>query len=587
MDTERAETANINNTVETLLNGEATESQKPVVVVRKPKKKKKKSSARKEYEVQVIPATKGVTSSGEKAPLKRVAAYCRVSTDEDAQATSFDLQVQHYTEYIGAHDNWILAGIYADEGISGTQVKHREQFRRMIEDCEAGNIDMIITKSISRFARNTVDCLTTIRKLKALKSPVEIYFEKERLSSLDEKTDMVLNLMASIAQEESRSISANIRWAIRNRMKNGTQKIQTSGLLGYDTDEDGNMVIVTQEAEIVRTIYKSFVQGVHPGLIAVRLNGLGLKTVYGNNWSSSSVRKILRNEKYCGDVLMQKTITIDYLSHTSKINEGEADQYYIANHHDPIVSREIWDKAQELLDKQSWQKWKRREQQRLLPVRTGILQGFVSISAEWKSVSITRLVSASKKIMLNTSGKNKQQDEKGHRLNYKESEELEMVETSILKGFEEVELEESRGDSVLTLTSTNLKFNKATAVELGFPAHVRMLVNAATRQAAIQPCKENAKNAVAFSKDKSKQTYAIVLKIPALLTAIRKLADVNEDSGAISFNGILYPNERVIIFDLSQGKPPKTRRRRKKAQNDTKEPNEPSTREISNETGEE
>ena len=587
MDTERAETANINNPVKALLNEEDPEPQKPVVVVRKPKKKKKKSSVRKEYEVQVIPATKGVTPPGETAPLKRVAAYCRVSTDEDAQATSFDLQVQHYTEYIGAHDNWVLAGIYADEGISGTQVKHREQFRKMIEDCEAGNIDMIITKSISRFARNTVDCLTTIRKLKALKKPVEIYFEKERLSSLDEKTDMVLNLMASIAQEESRSISANIRWAIRNRMKNGTQKIQTSGLLGYDTDEDGNMVIVTQEAEIVRTIYKSFVQGVHPGLIAVRLNGLGLKTVYGNNWSSSSVRKILRNEKYCGDVLMQKTITIDYLSHASKINEGEADQYYIADHHDPIVSREIWDKAQELLDKQSWQKWKRREQQRLLPVRTGILQGFVSISSEWKSVSITRLVSASKKIIPNSPSENERQDEMRHGFNNEESEELEMTETSILKGFEEVELEESRGDSVLTLTSTNLKFNKATAVELGFPAHVRMLVNAATKQAAIQPCKENAKNAVAFSKDKSKQTYAIVLKIPALLTAIRKLADVNEDSGAISFNGTLYPNERVIIFDLSQGKPAKTRRRRKQELDDTKVSDEAGTNKIRSEAGEE
>lgn len=585
MDAERAETANINDPAEALLNGEAPEPQKPVVVVRKPKKKKK-TSVRKEYEVQVIPATKGVISPGEIAPLKRVAAYCRVSTDEDAQATSFDLQVQHYTEYIGAHDNWILAGIYADEGISGTQVKHREQFRKMIEDCEAGNIDMIITKSISRFARNTVDCLITIRKLKSLKNPVEIYFEKERLSSLDEKTDMVLNLMASIAQEESRSISANIRWAIRNRMKNGTQKIPTSGLLGYDTDEDGNMVIVAQEAEIVRTIYKSFVQGVHPGLIAVRLNGLGLKTVYGNDWSGSSVRKILRNEKYCGDVLMQKTITIDYLSHATKINEGEADQYYIADHHDPIVSREVWDKAQELLDKQSWQKWKRREQQRLMPVRTGILQGFVSISPEWKSVSITRLITASKKVMPNTLGENKQQEEQGRPPNIEESEELEMTEISILKGFEEVELEESRGDSVLTLTSTNLKFNKATAVELGFPAYVRMLVNAATRQAAIQPCKENAKNAVAFSKDKSKQTYAIVLKIPALLTAIRKLADVDENSGAISFNGILYPNERVIIFDLSQGKPAKTRRRRKKAQDDVNS-DEIDTRKISDNTGEE
>ena len=550
--------------------------QNPVVVVRKPKKKKKSLSTRKEFEVQVIPATKGVTPPGEDAPVKRVAAYCRVSTDEEAQSTSFDLQVKHYTEYIGAQENWVLAGIYADEGISGTQVKHREQFQKMIEDCETGQIDMIITKSISRFARNTVDCLTTIRKLKGLKNPVEIYFEKERLSSLDEKTDMILNLMASIAQEESRSISANIRWAIKNRMKNGTQKIPTSGLLGYDTDEDGNMVIVAQEAEIVRTIYKSFVQGVHPGLIAVRLNALNLKTVYGNDWSSSSVRKILRNEKYCGDVLMQKTITVDYLSHTSKINEGEAEQYYIADHHDPIVSREIWDRAQELLDKQSWQKWKRREQQRLMPVRSGLLKGFVSISSEWKAVSITRLVSASNKVLTDEATTDDKQSN-AEEYNDEESEENEMAENSVLEGFEVVELEQSKGDSVLTLTSTNLKFNKATAVELGYPAFVRMLVNAATKQVAIQPCSEKTKNAVPFSKDESKQTYAVVVKVPALLTAVRKLADSNEGDGAISFNGVLYPNERAVIFDLAKGSVPKKRHRRTKAEIEAERLNTSST----------
>lgn len=532
--------------------------QNPVVQVRKAKKKKKGARSKKEYEVQVIPATKGVTPTGEVAPLKRVAAYCRVSTDQEAQSSSYELQVQHYTEYIGAHENWVLAGIYADEGITGTQMKHREHFLQMIEDCKDGKIDMVITKSISRFARNTVDCLTTIRTLKALKNPVEIYFEKERLYSLDEKTDMVLSLMASIAQEESRSISANIRWAIKNRMKSGTQKIPTSGLLGYDTDEDGNMVIIAQEAEVVRTIYKSFVQGVHPSLIAIRLNGLGLKTVYGNDWTGNSVRGILRNEKYCGDVLMQKTITVDYLSHISKPNEGEAEQYYIADHHDAIVSRELWNKAQELLDKQSWQKWKRREQQRLMPVRSGLLKGFISINENWKAVSITRLLSATQKIL--------GEENEGAVSSIpviEESEETIMSDISLLEGFEEVNLEQSTGDSVLTLTATNLKFNKATAVELGYPSHVRMLTNAATRQVAIQPCKENAKNAVEFSKDKDKQTYAVVLKVPALLTAARKMADLGEDAKSMCFRGVLYPNEKVIIYDLSKGEPVKRRGGRK------------------------
>lgn len=182
------------------------------VIVRRARKKSRKKQENRSFEVEVIKATVGVTPEGVDAPIRRVAAYCRVSTDQEAQSTSYELQCQYYTEYIGAKEGWVLAGIYADEGISGTQMKHREQLLKLVEDCKAGKVDMILTKSISRLSRNVVDCLTMIRELKALTPPVEVYFEKERLSSLDDKTDMVLSLMASIAQEESRSISANISW---------------------------------------------------------------------------------------------------------------------------------------------------------------------------------------------------------------------------------------------------------------------------------------------------------------------------------------------------------------------------------------
>ena len=258
---------------------------------------------KKDFDVQVIPAREPVfVDTVDAIPKKRVAAYCRVSTDEEQQQTSFELQVEYYTKLIADREDWMLAGIYADEGISGTQVKHREQFQQMIEDCRDHKIDMIITKSISRFARNVVDCLTTIRELKNLSPPVNIYFEKERIDSLDEKTEIYLTMLASFAQEESRSISTNIRWAIRNRMKEGTQKIVTSSLLGYDTDEDYNMVIIEQEAKIVRLIYETFLKGEHPAEIADRLNSLGFTTVLGNPWSTTSVKNILRNEKYCGKV---------------------------------------------------------------------------------------------------------------------------------------------------------------------------------------------------------------------------------------------------------------------------------------------
>ena len=210
---------------------------KPNVIPKRAKKQKKRTSQKKAFDVKVIPAKNPVVEDEvDLLPKKRVAAYCRVSTDEEAQATSYDLQVDYYTKLITERDDWELVEVYADEGISGTQTKHRENFNRMIEDCEAGKIDMIITKSISRFARNVVDCISTVRKLKDRNPPISVYFEKERVDSLDEKMEVFLTMMASFAQEESRSISTNIRWAIQNRMKEGTQKVQNSGLYGYDTD---------------------------------------------------------------------------------------------------------------------------------------------------------------------------------------------------------------------------------------------------------------------------------------------------------------------------------------------------------------
>ena len=209
---------------------------------------------------------------------QRVAIYARVSTDNPMQTTSFELQQKYYEELVAQHPQWVLVKIYADEGKSGTTMQHRDGFNEMLADADAGKIDLIIVKNISRFARNVVDCLTNIRLLRNLRPPVSVYFDKERLDSLDEKAEVFLTMLASFAQEESRSISTNIKWATRSRMKAGTQKISTTSLLGYDTDDDGEMVIVTNEAEIVRTIYMSFDKGMHPAEIAEKLN-LPLGTV--------------------------------------------------------------------------------------------------------------------------------------------------------------------------------------------------------------------------------------------------------------------------------------------------------------------
>jgi site-specific DNA recombinase len=367
---------------------------------RKQRKKKKSVVSTRTFEVEVIPAKKLLPDRIDQKPRIRVAAYCRVSTDEEEQESSFELQVEHYTKFINAHEDWELAGIYADKGLSGTQVKHREQFLKMIEDCKHKKIDKVITKSISRFARNVYECLKYIRELKELKPPVGITFEKENIDSLDEKSDVFLTMLASFAQEESRSISANIRWAIRNRMKEGTQKVVTGSLYGYDTDDDGNMVIVEPEAEIVQMIFREFVKGKHPADIADKLNETGVTTVLGNPWKTSSIKGILRNEKYCGDVIMQKTITIDYLTHKTKKNEGELDQYYIKDHHEPIIQREIWEIAQDMLEMLPGRhRKKRKKAQRLVPVTKGLLKGFIPIRPEWKTVSHLRLWMATCKAM--------------------------------------------------------------------------------------------------------------------------------------------------------------------------------------------
>ena len=400
--------------------------------------------------------------------------------------------------------------------------------------------------------------VTIIRKLKALSPPVEVYFEKENLSSLDDKTDMVLAMMASIAQEESRSISANISWAIRKRMENGTQKIPTACLLGYASDEDGNMVIVEDEAKVVRFIYKNFILGMHPSVIAQKLNKQGSTTVLGNPWSALSVRNILENEKYCGDVLMQKTFTDSYLTHKVKKNNGERQQFFIADHHDAIVSHEVWNRAKELLDKMYYKNWKRQAQQRLIPLAAGILMGYIPIDPKWKEVSIARLENATNKVMAGAGG---QVVELVQESKEEEREDMEMPD--ILEGFEVVDIEVGKSDSVLTIMGNMLKFNKPTATELGYPAFVRTLINVPEKKVAIQVCTEKTKNATPFSKPEAKQSYAITIKNPAIVVAVHKLLPDLSPDDSLTFKGTLYAEEKVIIYDLTKGEPIKRRKRRK------------------------
>lgn len=279
---------------------------------------------------------------------KRVAAYARVSTEQDAQQSSYDSQVAYYEEYIKSKPEWEFVEVYSDEGISGTSMKKRDGFNRMIRDAENGKIDLILTKSVSRFSRNTVDSLIVTRKLRAL--GIEVFFEKENISSMDSSAEMVFTMMSSISQEESRSISENVRWGIRRRMESGKVVLPWSNFLGYEKGPDGLPKIVEWQAEIVRGIFSRLLEGASPGQIANELNAEGIDTPSGKSrWTAAGVRRILTNEKYKGDAILQKTFTVDFLTKEVRKNNGERPQWYIRDSHDAIVSPETFELAQEEL----------------------------------------------------------------------------------------------------------------------------------------------------------------------------------------------------------------------------------------------
>ena len=277
---------------------------------------------------------------------RRVAAYVRVSTDSSEQLTSYEAQVDFYTRHIKSNPDWEFVSVYTDEGISGTDTKGRTGFNQMIADALNGKIDLILTKSISRFARNTVDTLTTIRKLKEQK--IEVYFEKENIYTLDAKGEVMLTIMSSLAQEESRSISENVTWGIRKNMADGKIVLAYKYFLGYEKGEDGLPKIVEEEAAIVREIYQLFLEGCTIRKIADTLTKRGIPTPRGKKqWSVTTVKSILTNEKYKGDALLQKTYTTDFLTKKVKKNDGEIPQYYIQNSHPAIIDPETFDLVQE------------------------------------------------------------------------------------------------------------------------------------------------------------------------------------------------------------------------------------------------
>ncbi|MGN0520990.1 MAG: recombinase family protein [Candidatus Fimenecus sp.] len=321
-------------------------------------------------------------------PKVRVAAYCRVSTAEEAQAGSFEMQVQHFKSVIEANPTYELVKIYTDEGISGTSVNKRIGFQEMIGDAKAGKIDLILTKSISRFGRNIVDILTTLRLLDNLSPPVAVNFESEGINTSDNGNKLIISILSALAELESQQKSIAIKEGIRYRMQEGLYKFSVTNTIGYYRDYSGRLKIEPAEAEIVHYIYDSFTEGASPQMIAEALTKQGIHSPNGmEHWIPGTIRSILRNEKYCGDVLYQKTFSKDYLTHKSVTNRGILPQWHWENNHPAIIDRKQWNKAQELLATGHWgysQKIGNMQKKfTVTKVKSGMLRGYFLLDMAW------------------------------------------------------------------------------------------------------------------------------------------------------------------------------------------------------------
>lgn len=355
----------------------------------------RKEKIRKRYRVKndrvrMIPAKDEGGGIFDDTQPERIAVYARVSTDSENQTSSYELQKNYYEEMVKRHPNWMLVDIYADEGISGTSLEHRESFMRMIDDCMDGKIDVIITKSVSRFARNIEDCIHYSRQLRFRTPPVGILFETENIFTLNKDSEMALSFIATMAQEESHSKSESMNRSYHMRFERGI--FLTPTLLGYDHDEDGNLVVNEEEAKTVRLIFYMFLAGYTCTEIAVRLMELHRHTKVKKKsgeinwrWSRSSVIGILRNERYCGDVLAQKTYTPNYLNHRSVKNRNNLPQYYEEDHHEPIISRTDFIAAQKILDQAKY--GFKNPLPELKVIDHGVLKGFVQMNPCWMGFS--------------------------------------------------------------------------------------------------------------------------------------------------------------------------------------------------------
>ena len=488
----------------------------------------------------VIPA-EDVKSIVDETVQRRVCAYCRVSTDDPAQTTSYALQKKHYEKAIKETPGWIFAGIYADEGISGTSLKKRDEFNRMIEDCYAGKIDVIVTKNVSRFARNVVDCLSIVRELSKLNPPVGVKFEGEGFYSLDSTSELLLTVLAASAQEESKTKSNSMNWSLEKRFDNGNYL--TPVLLGYDHDKDGNLIVNPSEANTVKLMFYGFLAGFSLTQIAELLNELGRPSKQGNvKWNASGVRRILKNERYCGDILTWKTYTYDFWEHKKRKNKKNRKQVWEKDHHEAIVSREIYDAVQVKLELDKYSA-DNHSFPTLNVVDSGILQGFVSVNRSCRGFTEQDYCDASESIY---SLQEKQHSDSAARAP-SDHFELDGYEIARAQFFSMTE------KPILTINNRRVSFNTVCLKRFEDVEFVELLINTVEKCIAIRPCKEDSPNAFRWGRMKEERWRTTPRSISGFAAPLFAITGWDPtDRIRLCGQYLSDGNTQMLLFDLSE-----------------------------------
>ena len=483
-------------------------------------------------ELEVIPAIATDEIALDQRKLK-VAAYVRVSTENDEQTSSYELQVNDFTDRINANPNWEFAGIYSDEGISGTELSHRKGMLQMIEDARAGKIDHILAKSIARFARNVVDCLSIIDELKKL--GVGVHFDENNLYTLDTTGALVLTILATVAEEESRSKSFIMNWSIERRFSKGI--FLTPELLGYDLDEEGNLVVNPEEAETVKVIYDLYINGWSCKEIADLLTDYGRKTKLGNEvWNPGSIDGVIENERHCGDVRARKTYTPDFKTHKSEKNRQNRKQYIQRNHHEAIVDRDVYNAAN-LLKSSHQYAAKNRPLPTLSVIDGGVLSGYVPVDKNWTGFSTEEYRAACESVEMQKS----ETPVKGKRL--------------YMGGYEVVRADyfPSNERPAMTITNGKLRFNTACLKKFEDVEYVELLLNTVKNCIAIRPCEKNNPNAIHWGRLREERWVVSTLSCRGLAQTLFDMMSW-EDEGQYRFSGEFKEqgDNKLLLFELGE-----------------------------------